>query len=470
MPAFASIKTRFRTISDPDISPRYKPRLTLPALVFCLLTLIMPIDYTAFPHIVNRILSYTDPDTWLVLRSVCTEWRETYSRRLWSRVVMRIHREQDHCPEPAGHTRYPEHGLWNCSFFLPADLAPTGSPSYEDYCTQPVPGLPWGPAGHALMKARLGKYLDVLELEDSRVWTSHADADLDCPCPPVKEFDLGPVPRVIRRWVVPHENRVNDFYAPFSRGEHTRSDQIFISFLDFTYGPEERELLSSLSADRVTPDGVAIIKDERLGFYHPCVSLDFGPAVLELAILNVRYDPRCPEFKEGSVSFTYSYPARTVVVIFTPEQLWDGPHAPQEDNDDHEPPWMAFLFRCANELGFSLYAEGYPYRGKQNVSTVSWVLVGAEQLDASWVDSPPIPFSNPLTCASLHAGFVEAVKLNYERIWGDPVKDEVLERRGGWDEAVKFVTLDEWRRQVSEDIYTLATIPPAKPKPLGESS
>ncbi|WOO79947.1 uncharacterized protein LOC62_02G003461 [Vanrija pseudolonga] len=420
----------------------------------------MPIDYTTFPHIVDRILSYTDPDTWLVLRSVCAEWRETCSRGLWSRVVMCIHREHDHCPEPAGHTRYAEHGLWNSSFFLPADLAPTGSPSYDDYCTEPVPGLPWGPAGNALTTARLATYLDVLELEDSRLGK---DVDVDCPCPPVKAFDVGRVPRVIRRWVVPHESRVGIFYAPFTAGD-TRSDQIFISFLDVTYSPEQRQLLSSLPPERVTPEGVAILEGERLFFYHPCVDLDYGPPAVELAVVNVRYDPRYPEFKEGSVSLTYSYPARTVVVIFTPTQLWDGPHAPREDDDDE--PWMAFLFRCANELGFSLYAEGHPYRGEQIVSTVSWVLVGAEQFDAIWVDSPSIRFTNPLTCASLHAGFVEAVKLNYERRFEEPAMDEVVERRGGWDEAVKFMTLDDWRKQVPEDIYQLATVPPAKPKPL----
>ncbi|MDN8999599.1 hypothetical protein Q0P46_13640, partial [Staphylococcus aureus] len=80
--------------------------------------------------------------------------------------------------------------------------------------------------------------------------------------------------------------------------------------------------------------------------------------------------------------------------------------------------------------------------------TRSFVFVGAEQFDAFWVDAPDSPFTNPLTSAALHAGFVDAVKFHHEEWFEDePFPDEALQKRGGWDEAVKFMTLDEWQKR-----------------------
>ncbi|KAL1409335.1 hypothetical protein Q8F55_003317 [Vanrija albida] len=105
-----------------------------------------------------------------------------------------------------------------------------------------------------------------------------------------------------------------------------------------------------------------------------------------------------------------------------------------------------------------------------------YLFVGAEQLDAGWVDSASCRFSNPLTNADLAQGFAKAVeesglKSTYT-VAGKTLGPEDMahwiaatpvERGGGWDGLFRFITLDEWRGEVDTELFELATIPPAKP-------
>lgn len=209
-----------------------------------------------------------------------------------------------------------------------------------------------------------------------------------------------------------------------------------------------------------------------------CIFTYFG--LPSRAILNVRYDPRQPDLRDGKLALNYADACKEVVMLFTPTNLWTGPGIPKPTSryawNDRDPPmgWLYGLVTLAISQ-VQRKASDDVYRRDCRPST-RFVFVGAERLDASWVTSAAIPFSNPITNPDLEAGFTRAVEEGFLKrglVVSDQQKlspaervrclAEMLVERGGWDGLFRFVTLDEWRAEADAQLFDLATIPPAKP-------
>ncbi|WOO81687.1 uncharacterized protein LOC62_04G005211 [Vanrija pseudolonga] len=134
-----------------------------------------------------------------------------------------------------------------------------------------------------------------------------------------------------------------------------------------------------------------------------------------LGILNVRYDPRQPDLRNGKLQLDSTLCCKEIVVIFTPTALWAGPTIPKPERVDADRPmgWLSGMVDVVNEQ-LTLEAQKQSYEGfitpEMLAFRTRFTLVGAERLDAGWVDSPAWRFSNPVTNTDLAAGFTNALE------------------------------------------------------------
>ncbi|WOO81879.1 uncharacterized protein LOC62_04G005395 [Vanrija pseudolonga] len=403
------------------------------------------LDYASYPHVVDRIVSYADDSCLPALRATCRGLHLATARRMYSHVVVRVSNQP---------VEKREQGF----------VVKLFAPSTSEPASRRVPGLRWPePAIEHLQS-----HLDVIDLEDARLvrsgrWSKKApDA--------VEHFNLAARARVIRRWDQTYEYNTSAG-DPFRWDDNGNQNQVLITFADFTVSPPVRDAVSGVpGAVRLSPEGN----------HMPDINIRsrFGPR--PRVIINVRYDPRQPDLRDGRLDLVYDDSCSEVVLIFTPTDLWTGPSIPKPTSRHYwlspDPPmgWLCGLMtRAMSQVQRKAYND--IYRQERSPGT-RFVFVGAEVLDGSWVDSAALPFGNPVTNSDLAAGFATAVEkawLERGLIISDQQKvspeervrclTEMLVERGGWDGLFRFVTLDEWRAEVDARLFDLATIPPAKP-------
>lgn len=405
------------------------------------------LDYTSYPHLVEHIVSFADRSCWPALRATCRRLHDALATRMYSHVAVRVSgpppRDDgwtgDPSTPPAGYTGF------TVELFAPSTSEPV---------SHRVPGLQWPEPAIA----NLTPHLDILDLEDSRVykmasWT-HEQPE------PVQQYNVAARARVLRSWAEKYGDMSGPFYAI-----NVRKGQLLILFVDYTVVPAVQEIVAEHGVALLNPE----IEHMPKVSVRPCFSTDHDTR----SIVNVRYDPRQPDLQSGTFQIHWTYPKEEVVVLFTPAELWSGPEIPKNRPNpgwvDPDPP-MGWLNGLAQVV-----------RGRFGPSSMTWrstrlIFVGAEQLDASWVDSNHWHFSNPLTNTDLAAGMVKTAQdmvfnTSYIDVSGKELThdemvrcvSETVDYNGGWDGIFRFITLDEWRAEVDSLTFELATIPPAKP-------
>ncbi|WOO79948.1 uncharacterized protein LOC62_02G003462 [Vanrija pseudolonga] len=384
------------------------------------------LDYASYPHLVEHIVSFADRSCWPALRATCRRLHDALARRMYTHI--------------AGYAGF------TVELFAPSTSEPV---------SHRVPGLQWPEPAIA----NLTPHLDILDLEDARVYTN-ASWTHEQPAS-VQQYNVAARARVIRRWAKKYQWHVGWPFYP----TNVRKGQLLILFIDYTVIPAVQEIVAEHGAALLNPEIAHMPKVS----VRPCFASDRETR----SIVNVRYDPRQPDLRNGTFEIHWTYPKEEVVVIFTPTELWSGPEIPKNPEDpdwvDPDPP-MGWL----NGLAEAVW-------GRFGPSSMTWrstrlVFVGAEQLDASWVDSNHWRFSNPLTNTDLAAGLAKTAEdmvfaTSYTDVSGKELTHdemvrcvfETLDYNGGWDGLFRFITLDEWRAEVDSQTFELATIPPAKP-------
>jgi hypothetical protein len=162
-----------------------------------------------------------------------------------------------------------------------------------------------------------------------------------------------------------------------------------------------------------------------------------------LGIVNVRYDPRQPDLRDGVLSLGLggAQECKEVVVIFTPTELWSGPLIPKPERVDADRS-MGWLHSMIYAISMAFEWKAYELAGESSRRPnlgARFVFVGAERLDAAWVDSPAWHFDNPVTNDDLAAGMAKTAQ------------DDWLDRGSMWP-AIRWLSRDQLARCVSETL------------------
>ncbi|KAL1409334.1 hypothetical protein Q8F55_003316 [Vanrija albida] len=347
--------------------------------------------------------------------------------------------------------------------FTPSETAPA---------SVRVPGLQWPEPAIA----NLGRLVPlwgpelvdglIIDLEDARLERDATWANE--PPDATWLFNFTGRARVIRRW---YEKNLLNIGSPF-RNNEVRNSQVFIIFVDYTVAQGVREIVSTVGAGGLN----GMLDHMPEVDVHPYHQDDYSGA---RSIVNVRYDPRQPDLRDGTLRIRGIHLLKEVVVIFTPTELWAGPRIPRPTcrpaSADPDPP-MGWLYGLARAVGTHILAKAlHELAPSRPYYCTQFVFVGAERLDAAWVDSASCPLSNPVTNEKLAEGMVTAVEhyiLNAGFVIAGKTQSlddmgrylaKTLAECGGWGGLFRFITLDEWRGEVDTELFDLATIPPAKP-------
>ncbi|WOO79949.1 uncharacterized protein LOC62_02G003463 [Vanrija pseudolonga] len=409
----------------------------------------LPLDFALYPHVVDRIVSYADASCLAALRATCQTFRRSVERRMYSHIAVRVSG-----PPPTFRSDgvrihpydTPEgYAGFKVELFAPSNSAPV---------SHRVPGLRWPEPAIT----NLTPYIDIVDFEDAREerWTPWASE----PCEAARVFNLAGRARVVRRW---YDKSLMHAGEPFSCSDDVPDGQVSITFVDYTVVPAVQQLVSG-------PRGVHELASGRRWNHMPQVSVtphlrgDSGPGNAR-GIVNVRYDPRQPDLRYGALDLRGIELCEEIVVIFTPTKLWTGPQIPKPEMVNADRP-MGWLHLIVHNIRFRIAWKACETAGEIPpwIVDTRFMFVGAEQLDAGWVDSPAWHFENPVTNADLAAG---AAKVVEDACLEGPLSPEelaeTLAERGGWDGIFRFITLDEWKAEVDPELFDLATIAPAKP-------
>lgn len=373
-----------------------------------------PLDYSSYPHVVNRIICFTDDSCLPALRATCRAFHLVAAERMYSHVAVRVvnqHPDEEryrNCAVglfgrgPRSYDPPEDHNKFTVKLFAPSTSAPA---------SRRVPGLRWPQPAIA----NLEPYLDTIDLEDARVERQSRWAKE--PSEALQGFDLAGRARIVRRWY-DRSLWLRCAGEPFPFSLHSaRRGEVMIMFVDYTVISAVQEVVSGPCGSRGLVERINHMPDVRVNLY----VAGMGDA---LGILNVRYDPRQPDLRNGTLQLDSAARCKEVVVIFTPTVLRAGPTIPTPEGVDADRPmgWLSGILDAVNDQ-LSLEAQKQAYEEFMGPDTLvfrtQFVMVGAERLAATWVDSPAWHFSNSVTNTDLAAGFIKARGRQVLQGWSD---------------------------------------------------